>query len=350
MQKILTFLLVGVSFFSIFDKNAIAEEASLNQHISIGSDIYYIKCRVCHDVPDFPQLSKLIKSGKLDRATFASTVINGKNSMPKFVGTFIQVGSVLEAGYTEEQAIDAVYSYLEFLDNEDVVNDYEDIDNKQLIPMANWASIHHGSLFNVQYSQPATWDFYRYICFNNGNCIGINQTTQSVDVLINDRILSVGSVESVMTIINGVINLSGDPINNMIPATFSPVISNAITKNGRLAEIIWKNIVNEGTNQQEELELIGVVNSLQRHTLDSITFRRYNLAGSVISEWKYDGNRSEDLMLALEELFNKATVGLSGFVINQNTQTMSITENVTLSNTIGNEGDLTILSGELFYH
>jgi len=69
-------------------------------------------CGACHDIASNPQLTALIKSGDLDKASFSETLKNGKNGMPKAMAAIMAVGPVKKAGYSEDQAIDAVYKFL----------------------------------------------------------------------------------------------------------------------------------------------------------------------------------------------------------------------------------------------
>lgn len=69
-------------------------------------------CGSCHDVASNPQLSTLIKDGKLDRASFEATLKTGKGGMPKAIEEIMKVPAVVKAGYGEDQAVDAIYNYL----------------------------------------------------------------------------------------------------------------------------------------------------------------------------------------------------------------------------------------------
>lgn len=95
---------------------ALGGQAIADEETKIGKKIYDRAfgrgCGACHDIASNPQLSKLIKAGELDKATFATTIKNGKNGMPKAVEAIMAVGPVKKAGYTEDQAIDAIYKYL----------------------------------------------------------------------------------------------------------------------------------------------------------------------------------------------------------------------------------------------
>jgi mono/diheme cytochrome c family protein len=69
-------------------------------------------CGSCHDMASNPQLSALIKEGKLDRASFENTLKNGKGNMPKAIEVIMAIPAVTKASYGEDQAVDALYAYL----------------------------------------------------------------------------------------------------------------------------------------------------------------------------------------------------------------------------------------------
>ncbi|WP_347987205.1 c-type cytochrome [Methylomonas sp. AM2-LC] len=95
---------------------AISSQVSANTEEEIGAKIYERAfgrgCGSCHDVASNPQLSALIKAGKLPKEQFAKVIKEGRNGMPKASAAIMEVGPVKKAGYTEDQAIDAVYEYL----------------------------------------------------------------------------------------------------------------------------------------------------------------------------------------------------------------------------------------------
>jgi mono/diheme cytochrome c family protein len=84
--------------------------------IAVGKKIYDRAfgrgCGACHDIASNPQLASLIKAGELDLATFSTTIKNGKNGMPKAIDAIMAVGPVKKAGYSEDEAIAAVYKFL----------------------------------------------------------------------------------------------------------------------------------------------------------------------------------------------------------------------------------------------
>ena len=103
-------LLIGAALI------AISGQVAANEQEEIGSKIYERAfgrgCGACHDIASNPQLKELIKAGKLPKDQFAKVLKEGKNGMPKAVAAIMEVGPVKKAGYTEDQAIDAVYAYL----------------------------------------------------------------------------------------------------------------------------------------------------------------------------------------------------------------------------------------------
>ncbi len=103
-------ILAGVALIILSGQALAADE------LKVGKKIYDRAfgrgCGACHDIASNPQLAALIKAGELDKASFAETLKNGKKGMPEAVAAIMAVGPVKKAGYTEDQAIDAVYKYL----------------------------------------------------------------------------------------------------------------------------------------------------------------------------------------------------------------------------------------------
>jgi len=95
---------------------AISSQVAAGEAEEVGAKIYERAfgrgCGACHDIASNPQLKELIKAGKLPKDQFATVLKNGKNGMPKAMEAIMAVGPVKKAGYTEDQAIDAVYSFL----------------------------------------------------------------------------------------------------------------------------------------------------------------------------------------------------------------------------------------------
>jgi mono/diheme cytochrome c family protein len=103
--------LAGVMLITL-SGSVFADEAT-----EIGQKIYERAfgrgCGSCHDIKTNPQLSELIKAGTLDRATFEKVLKEGKGGMPKAIEQILEVAAVKKAGYGEDQAVDAIYKYLQ---------------------------------------------------------------------------------------------------------------------------------------------------------------------------------------------------------------------------------------------
>lgn len=106
-------LLLAISTVALLGLSA---QASAVDELKVGKKIYDRAfgrgCGACHDISSNPQLIALIKSGDLDKENFATTLKEGKNGMPKAMDAIMAVGPVKKAGYSEDQAIDAVWNYL----------------------------------------------------------------------------------------------------------------------------------------------------------------------------------------------------------------------------------------------
>jgi len=107
-------LLLAVSTVALLGLSA---QAYSSEDIKVGRKIYDRAfgrgCGTCHDIASNPQLIPLIKSGDLSKASFTKTIKEGKNgSMPAAIATIMTVGPVKKAGYSEDQAIDALWNYL----------------------------------------------------------------------------------------------------------------------------------------------------------------------------------------------------------------------------------------------
>jgi hypothetical protein len=69
-------------------------------------------CYGCHAAASNPQIKELIKAGTLTRDKFGEVLKKGQKGMPEGISSIMKIKQVKEAGYTEEQAIDAIYKYL----------------------------------------------------------------------------------------------------------------------------------------------------------------------------------------------------------------------------------------------
>lgn len=105
-------ILLAVSTVALLGLSAQASSGN----IKVGKKIYDRSfgrgCGACHDISSNPQLVALIKSGDLTKANFSTILKEGKNGMPKAINAIMAVGPVKKAGLSEDEAIDAVWSYL----------------------------------------------------------------------------------------------------------------------------------------------------------------------------------------------------------------------------------------------
>ena len=67
-------------------------------------------CGACHDISSNPNLFISVK--ELSKEEFINVLKNGRNGMPKATDAIMAVGPVKKAGYSEDQAYDAVYAYI----------------------------------------------------------------------------------------------------------------------------------------------------------------------------------------------------------------------------------------------
>ncbi|MCF6203994.1 MAG: cytochrome c [Methylococcaceae bacterium] len=102
--------LAGIALIGLSGQALADEETKIGQ--KIYDRAFGRGCGACHDIASNPQLAALIKAGELDKASFSETLKNGKNGMPKATAAIMAVGPVKKAGYSEDQAIDAVYKFL----------------------------------------------------------------------------------------------------------------------------------------------------------------------------------------------------------------------------------------------
>ncbi|NOQ63517.1 MAG: cytochrome c [Methyloprofundus sp.] len=106
-------LLLAVSTVALLGLSA---QASAEGNIKVGKKIYDRAfgrgCGACHDISSNPQLIALIKSGDLTQESFATTLKEGKNGMPKAMDAIMAIKPVKKAGLSEDEAIDAVWSFL----------------------------------------------------------------------------------------------------------------------------------------------------------------------------------------------------------------------------------------------
>ena len=67
-------------------------------------------CGACHDISSNPNLFVSVKD--LSKEDFINVLKNGRNGMPKATDAIMAVGPVKKAGYSEDQAYEAVYAYI----------------------------------------------------------------------------------------------------------------------------------------------------------------------------------------------------------------------------------------------
>lgn len=103
--------IAGVALIAL-SSTAFADEAT-----EIGKKIYDRAfgrgCGTCHDISSNPQLTANIKAGTLTKAGFEEVLKNGRGGMPKAIDEIMKNAAVTKAGYGEDQAVDALWKYLE---------------------------------------------------------------------------------------------------------------------------------------------------------------------------------------------------------------------------------------------
>lgn len=96
---------------------ASAVEFTPEESLFLGMKIYERAagrgCGTCHDVRPFPDLTQSIK--KLSKEEFVNVVKNGRPGtiMTPMAPQIMEIGLVKNACMTEEQALDALYAYLQ---------------------------------------------------------------------------------------------------------------------------------------------------------------------------------------------------------------------------------------------
>ena len=109
--------LAASAAFIALSGQAFAASNVVSEEIWIGGKIYDRAfgrgCGACHDISSNPNLQESVKT--LSQAEFIEVLQNGKNGMPKAVDAVMAVGPVKKAGYSEDQALDAIYAYIKGL-------------------------------------------------------------------------------------------------------------------------------------------------------------------------------------------------------------------------------------------
>ncbi|MGH8476703.1 MAG: c-type cytochrome [Methylococcales bacterium] len=110
-----TTLILGASLSPAFAEGVCTSEGTtVDETTWIGAKVYERTfgrgCATCHDVSPNPNLLESVK--KLSKDEFATVLKNGRNGMPKAIEAIQEVGPVKKANLTDDQAIDAIWMYL----------------------------------------------------------------------------------------------------------------------------------------------------------------------------------------------------------------------------------------------
>ena len=109
-------IIAGVALLALSGQTFAASN-EVSEEIWVGSKIYDRAfgrgCGACHDISSNPNLKESVKN--LSKDEFIEVLKNGRNGMPKAGAAIAAVGPVKKAGYSEEQAFDAVYAYVKGL-------------------------------------------------------------------------------------------------------------------------------------------------------------------------------------------------------------------------------------------
>lgn len=191
MQKI--FIVIGAFLFILVSTNIFADTG-----FTIGETIYQRAlgggCGACHEDSSKPQLASLIQSGKLDIESFSNTLINGKNAMPAAIDRIMSLGVVKKEGYTEEQAINAVYRYIKGERWDESIFNAAEINFSQFFPTKQPTLKFAPYLFRFY---PST-NIY----------LGVNTTEQGVYLLggsFGDTPLHVGTIYNIKALLTNMI-------------------------------------------------------------------------------------------------------------------------------------------------
>ncbi|MGH8558393.1 MAG: c-type cytochrome [Methylococcales bacterium] len=108
-------LILGTSLSQAFAAGVCTSEGTaVDETTWIGSKIYDRTfgrgCATCHDVSPNPNLLESVK--KLSKDEFATVLKNGRNGMPKAIDAIKAVGPVKKANLSDDQAIEAIWVYL----------------------------------------------------------------------------------------------------------------------------------------------------------------------------------------------------------------------------------------------
>ena len=106
-------LAAGAALLAL-SSQAFSAANEVSEEIWIGGKVYDRAfgrgCGTCHDIESNPNLFESVKT--LSKKEFIDVMKNGRNGMPKAVDAVMAVGPVKKAGYSEDQAMDAIYNYI----------------------------------------------------------------------------------------------------------------------------------------------------------------------------------------------------------------------------------------------
>ena len=112
MKKILG-VITGATLLALSGQ-AFSAGNEVSEEIWTGGKVYDRAfgrgCGACHDISSNPDLFVSVKD--LSKEEFIAVLKDGRNGMPKATGAIMAVGPVKKAGYSEDQAYDAVYAYI----------------------------------------------------------------------------------------------------------------------------------------------------------------------------------------------------------------------------------------------
>jgi hypothetical protein len=205
-------------------------------------------------------------------------------------------------------------------------------DKDKIVALTNWATIAFSNLFFNSYSGPASGFGYRYTCFAPSNsCIGIQDGTNILDVLINGNIISIGPVANMIATMaasnNGIVNLTGTSvIAKIIPPVFSPGKGEATLSNGLISNVSW--IVEAPT---ESCLLNITLNPADPSTVVNFTLSRVIIGSdSGFGQWT---------------ISNPGNTALPGISFDSASKTLTITANLVLERVEGGSDAITVAAG-----
>lgn len=112
MKKILG-VITGATLLALSGQ-AFSADNEVSLEIWTGGKIYDRAfgrgCGTCHDISSNPNLFVSVKD--LSKEEFISVLKNGQNGMPKAIGAIMDIKLVKKAGYSEDEAMNAIYAYI----------------------------------------------------------------------------------------------------------------------------------------------------------------------------------------------------------------------------------------------